>query len=239
MQQRHYRKNINLSGFMYFCGGVHNFLVKNISISGMLVQLEGTEAVFYSNRVLEDMCLANKSVDFFIPDSNISGVAEVSRVFSERNVLFFVGMEFKDIVYSFGKPCFNRKDYRAPVAIPGRLTLKGKQFDVITRNVSAEGLMVRAPSLMGVEKDMILELEFPRSNTKSWVRVVWLVDDDNHFDTLMGLQYVKLDECEGALEERVTSMLTDSSSTPAAGFCAPSISQEFPSGFLDWAKRAI
>lgn len=129
-QQRAYRKPISLHGWICFGGEMREITVKNISISGMLIQMSNKGLYFDGRRILDDVSLS-ESIDFFLPQLQLSGVAKIARMFITPNLQAFMGLEFQDLVLSLDKPHFNRKHCRVGITIPGRLFLNGDHYDFI------------------------------------------------------------------------------------------------------------
>lgn len=50
--------------------------------------------------------------------------------------------------------------------------------------------MIRFPIIFGIDTGMVVKFEFTSANLAGWVKVVWTLDAD-HFETFIGLQYVK------------------------------------------------
>lgn len=78
--------------------------------------------------------------------------------------------------------------------------------------MSANELIIRLPLMIGVEKGMVLELEFTQANLKGWVRVVWTLEVDC-FETLMRLQYTKLGD-ENGMARHAGSLLPRTEDCP-------------------------
>lgn len=185
-QQRAYRKPMTSYGWMYLGGVMQGIVLKNISITGALVQLQSKDEQFDKERVLKTLTVS-KIIDFYFPLLQLSGEAKIVRGFSPEQDLMDIALEFQNIAYSVNEPIYKRKSYRREIAIQGRLVVKDKPYDMTTVNMSLGGLMVHVPEYLLVQQGAVLPLEF--SNLKGLVNVIWIVHQNN--ETLLGLAYFK------------------------------------------------
>lgn len=196
LKQRAYRKTINSHGRVFFGDEKREIAVKNISTSGMLIQLKEGGLNVDNKHLLEDIS-PRQFINFCIPPLQLSGGAKIVRAFIAQDLQVFLGLEFQSLLScGASMSCANNHSYRSSLAIPGRLLLHCDYFDFLTVNMSADDLIIRLPIIIGVEKGMVLAFEFPHANLKGWVKVLWTYDME-HFETLMGLQYVKPENEEG------------------------------------------
>ncbi|MDD5273055.1 MAG: PilZ domain-containing protein [Methylovulum sp.] len=190
LQHRDYRKAIRLDGWAYLGGKLCKITVKNISISGAFAVLD-PESLGGHQRALKKLSSV-KTMDFFLPSLGVSGIAKVIRVAQAEQGGLSFAMAFQDLAHPVDRPFFNRKNYRADIAVPGKLLLNGHYVDFMTVNVSVDGLMVRLPLAFDIEIGMALKFRFPHANRKGLARVMWTRDNDDH-ETLIGLQLIRRD----------------------------------------------
>jgi hypothetical protein len=192
LKQRAYRKTTNIEGWVYFGGKMREITVKNLSISGALAILTPEVLRFNDDhqQTLKSLSLS-KQLDFFLSPLQLSGVAKIVRVAVTKQGQVAFAMAFQDLNHSSDEPCFNRKNYRAEIAIPGQLFLDGYCLDFMTVNMSVDGLMIRLPIAFGFEEGMAVTFKFPHAKLKGKAQVVWTMD--NGTETLIGLQHIKPD----------------------------------------------
>jgi hypothetical protein len=185
---RPYRKRINSHGWMYVGGESKEITVKNISITGALVQLNTQNEVPDKKHTLQNLAVS-KSIDFYLPHLQLSGEAKVVRVDTTDDKQLLLAMEFQNIAYTTDKPVFNRKSYRKEVSMPGQLLVEEQPLDFVTVDISLEGLKIRVPEELDIEPGAVIPFQLSEANVKGLVKVVWAAHGEAH-ETLMGLQYV-------------------------------------------------
>jgi hypothetical protein len=186
--QHPYQKPINSRGWVYLDGEMREITVKSISIVGALAQLHLDDSNFSSKRTLQHLS-SIKSIDFFLPHLQLSGAAKIMNVDSSQEEILLT-LEFENLAYTVDEPVFKRKSYRKEIAIPGKITVKDKAHPFVTVNISMDGLMIRVPEVLPIEKDWFMPFEFTNSDLKGFVKVVWAQTKGEN-ETLVGLQYAK------------------------------------------------
>ncbi|MDD5272031.1 MAG: PilZ domain-containing protein [Methylovulum sp.] len=197
---RPYRKAITSHGWIFLGGEAREITIKNISITGALAQLDGSKG----ERTLQNL-LVSKAIDFYLPQLQLSGEAKVVRVDTAEDDHIILGLEFQNIAHTANEPVFKRKSYRKDMVIPGHILLNAYRHDFMTVNMSLDGLMIRVPEQLTVEKDAIIPFEFADANLKGFVKVVW-VRQGEHNDTLIGLQYVKSKQTKAPQEAKLPAV---------------------------------
>jgi len=187
--QRAYRKKINSQGWMFLGGEVQKITAKNISVTGVLVQLENNNVAYAGKRILQNLAAA-KSIDFLFPKLRLSGEAKVVRVESASNDQIILAMQFNNLASNINHPVFKRKSFRKEIAIPGRILLNGDYHKFVSVNMSSGGFMLQLSEIISVEKNHITQFEFETLKLKGFAKIVWIANPENP-KTLMGLQYVK------------------------------------------------
>lgn len=190
-QPRAYRKAITSHGWLYLGGEAREITVKNISLSGFLVGLNNNIGAD-NQRTLKNLSAA-KSIDFYFPQLQLSGVANIVRVDTELEDQILLAMEFNELVYTDDQPIYNRKSYRKEVALPGRILLAGEYHEFVSVNMSLGGIMIRVPENLTVEPDIITKFEFEHLNLKGLAKIAWCATLEES-ETLVGLEYAKQQE---------------------------------------------
>jgi hypothetical protein len=184
--KRSYRKNLVTSGLIYLNGEEREVSVSNISMTGVLVQLDcinSAENAFTS-------ALVSTAIDFYLPPLRLAGSAEIIRV-NKQEEHVSLALKFKDISYNVDNLLYKRKVYRKNLSIDGRILLNDRYIDFQTVNVSVEGLMIRLSEVMDVTEGTNAQFEFANLSLKGEVQVVW-VEPDNKGSTLLGLKYLNM-----------------------------------------------
>ena len=96
--QRFNRETVNLKGVIYL-NEIDDILVKNISITGMLAELDQKKDGENDIRNIFNSLKASTIVDFFIPSKRMAGKAEVTRADVSQNKIL-LGLEFKSMLYN-------------------------------------------------------------------------------------------------------------------------------------------
>lgn len=183
--QRAYRKNINAHGWMYLDGKVQEINAKNISITGVLVQLGNQHN---DKRVCKNLSAA-KSIDFYFPILRLSGEAKVVRVETTEEGQVLLALKFVKAAYMADEPVFKRQSFRRDIAMPGRILVDGKAFEFVSENISLGGILIRLPEMVPIEKRTIAHFELEPLKMKGFAKIVW--SNPSKDKTLVGLQFVK------------------------------------------------
>jgi hypothetical protein len=189
--RRYYRKNLKSHGFVYLAGEEFEIVVKNLSITGLLVELKDRTVI----RDVSDLFRAIKLsplVDLYIIDMRLAGEAEIVRADMVDDSLL-LAMEFVHVYYDIVNIFYKRKAYRKSLASPGQIFLKDRKYMFKTINVSVEGLMIYIDEKISVQHGVITTFEFKRLDLLGEIQVIW-VEDDPEGGTLMGLQYIRMEK---------------------------------------------
>jgi hypothetical protein len=191
--KRSYRKNLITNGLLYLNGEEREVSINNISMTGLLVQLDGTS---YADNSLNDS-LVSTVIDFYLPQLRLAGTAEIVRIII-KDINISLALKFKDISYNISGFLYRRKVYRKNISVQGRIQLNNLYYNFYTINVSVDGLMVRMSETIAVEEGMTVWFELTDSNMlslKGDVQVVW-IDFDVDGKTLLGLKYTHVNPAE-------------------------------------------
>jgi D-ribose pyranose/furanose isomerase RbsD len=183
------RKNLASHGLIYMGGEEQKITVINISITGVLAELNSIEKNIDVKDIF-NILLTSTIIDLYLPEMRLAGEAEVVRV--DVNIdRILLALEFKNITYDIDKTLNKRKAYRKSVSDSGLILLNGENREFNTVNVSVEGLMIRIAETLSVEEGTITCFEFKRLELNGKVEVIWcnLTSDT---ETLLGLRYVNI-----------------------------------------------
>jgi hypothetical protein len=185
--KRSYRKKLTTTGLIYLHGEEREVSVSNISMTGVLVDLNVTTKI---NSELANSIIAHSIIDFYLPKLRLAGTAEIIRV-TEEDSQIILALKFREITYNIDGLLYKRKVYRKNMSVRGWILLSNEYYDFQTVNVSVEGLMIRLAETVVIAEGMVTSFEFKDVNLKGEVLVVW-IDFDSEGRTLVGLKYVHL-----------------------------------------------
>ena len=183
------RKSLTSSGLIYMGGEEQKITVINISITGVLAELNSNGKKIDVKDIF-NILLTSTIIDLYLPEMRLAGEAEVVRV-DVNNDRILLALEFKNIAFDIDKNLNKRKVYRKSMPDPGLIFLNGRYLEFNTVNVSVEGLMIRMTESLSVEEGTVTGFEFKRLDLKGQVEVIW-VDPIPDGGTLMGLHYVNM-----------------------------------------------
>lgn len=196
MQQnsrQHYRKELASKGLIFLLGVEMEMIVRNVSITGLLGEIEINDQIKDIKNVFEGI-KDSTIVDVFLEGLRLAGEAEVVRVDMVENRIL-IALEFKNISYDVNNLLYKRRAYRKGMTAPGKIEIAGKSYDFMTRNVSVEGLMIRIPEYVSVKEGDTVPFVFERLELSGKIKVIWFSYDEDG-GTLMGLQYIYMENAK-------------------------------------------
>ena len=135
--RRYYRKNLNSHGFIYLAGEELEISVKNLSITGLLVELEDRSIIHDVSDLFRAIKLS-PLVDIYLQKMRLAGEAEIVRAdMVDDNLL--LALEFVHVFYDIPNVFYKRKAYRKSLAAPGQIYLNDRKYIFKTVNVSEIG----------------------------------------------------------------------------------------------------
>ena len=183
------RKNLTSHGLIYMGGEEQKITVINISITGVLAELNNDGKVIDVKDIF-NILLTSTIIDLYLPDMRLAGEAEVVRVDVNDNRIL-LALEFKNIAFDIDQHLNKRKVYRKIMPDPGLIVLNGEYHEFNTVNVSVEGLMIRLAETISLEEGLITHFEFKRLELSGKVEVIWS-DFTSDGETLIGLRYINI-----------------------------------------------
>lgn len=188
---RPFRKNLTSYGLIYMGEEEHEITVINISITGVLAELNSNNKDIDIKYIFNSLLISTK-IDLYLPEMRLSGEVEVVRADIEEGHIL-IALEFKNIAFDVDKNLNKRKAYRKNIHDPGKILLDGEYRSFTTVNVSVEGLLICLSEAIPVEEGTITRFEFKRLELEGEIKVIWVdrIADDR---TLIGLQYLHLEK---------------------------------------------
>ncbi|ESS72654.1 hypothetical protein MGMO_52c00080 [Methyloglobulus morosus KoM1] len=191
MLLRPYRKNLTTHGLIYLAGEEQPITIKNISITGVLAQLN-SKVGKNDIKTIFNTLLGSTVIDLYLPEMRLAGEVEVIRVDMEDDHIM-LALEFKNVTYDINDLLYKRKAYRKNLPGPGHILLNGTYLEYSAVNVSVDGIMIRLAESVNVEPGTVTVFEFKRLELEGEIKVVW-VEHLSEGGTLMGLQYVHMEK---------------------------------------------
>ncbi len=189
MLLRPYRKNLTSHGLIYLAGEEQPITVKNISITGVLAQLDSKVGKNDIKEIFNTL-LTSTIIDIYLPEMRLAGEVEVIRVDLQDNHIL-LALEFKNVNYDINDLLYKRKAYRKNLPGPGHILFNGEYMDFNAVNVSVDGIMIHIEDSVYVEPGLITVFEFRRLELDGEIKVIW-ADHMPDGGTLIGLQYVHM-----------------------------------------------
>lgn len=189
-KNRSYRKKLTSYGLIYLGGEELEVEVKNLSITGLLAELEGNDAAMEIEDVFHAIELS-AVIDIYLPEMRLAGEAEITRADMDDGKVC-LALEFRNLTYDVSNLLYKRKAYRKNMTAPGQIMFDGKRHQFFTRNVSVGGLTIMLNDRVVVRQGSTTVFDFKKLNLRGEVKVVWVEYIDESF-TLMGLQYLHME----------------------------------------------
>jgi PilZ domain len=190
MLLRPYRKNLTTHGLIYLAGEEQAITIKNISITGVLAQLD-SKVGRNDIKAIFNTLLGSTVIDLYLPEMRLAGEVEVIRVDMEEDHIT-LALEFKNVTYDVNDLLYKRKAYRKNLPGPGHILLNGAYLEFNAVNVSVDGIMIRLTETVHVEPGVVTVFEFKRLELEGETKVVW-IEHLSEGGTLMGLQYIHME----------------------------------------------
>ncbi|MGR9114632.1 MAG: PilZ domain-containing protein [Gammaproteobacteria bacterium] len=188
--KRHYRKKLTTQGLIYLGGEELEMTLSNISITGLLAELEANET-FKDIEALFNTVRLSPIVDVYLQEMRLVGEVEIVRA-DLIDGRIYLAMDFRNITHDVDNLLYERQAYRKNLAAPGLIILNGEHYHFQTVNVSVDGLMIRLAEQIEVEEGSVAAFDFKRLDLLGEVKIVWVEHDET--GTLMGLQYHYLEK---------------------------------------------
>lgn len=187
--KRSYRKSLTSHGLIYLAGEELKISVRNLSITGLLAELDANSVIKNIDEVFQAI-ESSHIVDLYLPEMSVAGEADVVRA-EKIDGKIYLALEFKDLSYNANSLLYKRKAYRKGIQASGRILLHEETYNFSTENVSVDGLMIQLKENIDFEEGSITVFDFPRFDLRGKVKVVW-VEHNEEGITFMGLQYMEM-----------------------------------------------
>lgn len=191
-------------GIVYLGGEELRVLVKTISLTGLIVDLE--------NKLLTDdiydmfQLLANSetTIDIFLPETQLTGEVQVLKI-KKIDKALSIEFEFSQISYDTDNLLHRRHSYRENLKSLGTLVLNRKQYPFQTKNASIDGLMIHINEYVPIDKDNDIAIfSIKNLRLKGQCKIVWVEYKGNN-QSFIGLQYIHLEKDENQAIPRTLS----------------------------------
>jgi len=190
-QQRSYRTDLNLHGMIYLNEEERDIIIKNLSITGLLAELDQQQDAEKAIKDIFNSLHSSSFLDIFIPSMRMAGEMEVIRADAKKNKIL-IALEFKSVSYDVEDFIYKRKVYRKRMPGPGRILLNGNFHPFTAVNVSVDGLMIVLNKQITIqETNEMAYFEFINLGLTGEASIIW-TEYPRKNETLIGLRYVHL-----------------------------------------------
>jgi len=190
-ENRPYRKNLTSHGLIYLGGDELEISVRNLSITGVLAELEDNGSVDDIQGIFQAV-QATPTIDIYLPEMRLAGEADVVRADMVDGHIY-LALEFRNVSYDVDNVLYKRKAYRKDMTAPGQIVFNKTKHHFFTKNVSVDGLMVLIKEKIKVDEGVVTIFDFPRLDLRGEIQVAW-VEHLEDGSTLMGLQYIHMEK---------------------------------------------
>lgn len=189
-KERSYRKNLKLKGLIYFGREELEIIVKNLSLTGMFVEL-ATNTNNHDIKSIFNTLKLSTNLDLYIPEMRLAGEVEVIRVDVHKEKVL-LALDYKNLSFDVDPFLYNRKAYRKNLPGPGWILLNGEHHQFNAVNVSVDGLMIRIDKIIDPEVGTTAVFEFKQLELNGEIKIIWIEHPADN-ETLIGLQYLNLE----------------------------------------------
>jgi c-di-GMP-binding flagellar brake protein YcgR len=169
--KRNYRKKLCSRGFIHFNGIKTPIILRNISLSGVLVDINTYDGE-HSEMLLKNLTEHCK-VDINLPEIKMSAEAELVRV-ENHNSHLLLGLKFINALQNPNKPEYERKSFRKKLIVPGELVVNDQSVAFETVNISTGGMMLFIKDDITIEVDTVAAFDVNALNLSGELKIVWL-----------------------------------------------------------------
>jgi len=163
------------------------FKVKDISLTGFLVELDDNLLLAANAECDAELAGPACDIKFHIFSPDISGVAKLVQVEPVRERLL-MALQFSVINFDAGFKVFKRRLPRKEMPVNGCLFWQKQRYDFQSEDVSLNGLSVKMASLCSVAGGELIGIELPSLSISGSARVKWLMPEVSK----LGLEYSRL-----------------------------------------------
>lgn len=192
-EKRAYRKSLSSHGFIYLAEHELEISVRNLSITGLLAELDANNFVADIDSIFHAI-ESSVTIDLYLPEMRLAGEADVVRAEKIEGHIY-LALEFRSLTFDANNLLYKRKAYRKTVAASGEIVFQGETYSFLTENVSIDGLMVRLKENLDVKVSTVTSYDFSQFGLNGKVKVIW-IEKEADGSTLMGLQYVDVEISE-------------------------------------------
>jgi hypothetical protein len=190
-KKRPYRTSLTSYGLIYMGGEELELSVRNLSITGLLAELDDNIGIRDIKDVFKSVKLS-PIVDIYLPEMLLAGDAEVVRA-DMIDGCIYLALEFRNVSYDIDNVLYKRKVYRKNMTAPGQIIFHGIKYDFYTKNVSVDGLMIHLKENIEVKEGTVTIFDFKRLQLRGEIKVSWL-DHTEDGGTLLGLEYMHMEK---------------------------------------------
>ncbi|MDD2759733.1 MAG: PilZ domain-containing protein [Methylomonas sp.] len=186
--ERSYRKMLGCEGLIYIGYQEHPIRVVNLSLSGLLAELNDASPVHVKS-IFKSIQIS-PLVDIYLPKLRVAGEAEVVRA-EEAERCLQIAVEFRNLTYDIDDLLYRRRAYRKNMTAHGQIIITDEVYAFDTENVSVDGLMASLSLKVEVQPGSIVHFSFKHLELQGEGQVIWV--EQGPASTLLGLKYLHLE----------------------------------------------
>lgn len=190
-RKRSYRKKLTSYGLIYLGGEELEISVKNVSITGVLAELQGYDTAYEVGDLFQAI-ETSVVVDLYLPEMRVAGEAEITRADISDGKMC-LALEFRHLSYEVSNLLYKRKAYRKNMTAPGDIVFYDREYSFFTKNVSVDGMTIMLSDYVVAHEGLVTTFSFKKLDLNGTIKVIW-VDYLAGDSTIMGLQYVKVEK---------------------------------------------
>jgi hypothetical protein len=189
--RKEYRKNFNSSGQLFIAGELLDFISYDISVKGILVEIQPGSLLAEIND-FEALLKEDNLAEIYVKDLMLTGETEIVWVKQDKEKIL-LGLEFRDEMSSATKMWRKRRYYRSNREFSGYLMIDEKRIDFEGNNVSTDGMGLKLDQINSALKPgCVVKLMVNGLDVKGIGKIVWVstVGEDT---CILGLRYLTVE----------------------------------------------
>ncbi len=189
-ERKEFRKSFYSYGQLYIAGEKLDFMSYDISLTGILVEIEPGNYLTDIND-FNAFIKENDTAEIFIKDIMVTGEATLSWA-KPKNGKIMLGMEFKNVMYNAEDLWRKRYYYRRKMIFSGYLIVNTKRFDFAGIDASVDGLAIQFTELdKELNSGNVIKLFVKSLDINALGKIIW-VENEEQENLKLGLRYLSM-----------------------------------------------
>jgi len=155
---RNYRTNLSMKGLVFLNGKEFDCTIVDLSTNG--IKMEIIPGHYFNNvQLFLDAININEIVNFAIPEMHLDGESKIVRKEAQENTIY-LSLTFSNVYYGLEHIPYKRKFYRSISRTIGHISLNTLDYEVISQNISLNGMLIVTPEALKVNAGDKIGLNF-------------------------------------------------------------------------------